>query len=127
MRLLKPKNPINREKIMGATSTPQERLFVVQQAYRVAYAGHEADLQQATTSGQVKKILANLEALEIAYYEAGVSALATTGKDVENAYKSAVETAKKTKAAYDEAKDLATRLRLASKLVDAIGALMVLL
>lgn len=112
---------------MGAISTPQERLFVVQQAFRIANAGYEADLQQATTSAQIKKIIANLEALEIAYYEAGVSALVATGQDIENAYKAAVEAAKKTKAAYDEAKDLATRLRLTGKLVDAIGAMMILL
>lgn len=112
---------------MATTSTPQERLFVVQQAYRVAYDGHEADLREATTSAQVKKILANLDALEMAYYEAGVSALTATGQDVEDAYKAAVLATKKIKAAYDEAQDLASKLRLGAKLVDAIGALMVLL
>jgi hypothetical protein len=112
---------------MATTSTPQERLFVVQQAYRVAYAGHEADLREATTSAQVKKILANLDALEMAYYEAGVSALTATGQNVEDAYKAAVLATKKIKAAYDEAQDLASKLRLGAKLVDAIGALMLLL
>lgn len=112
---------------MATTSTPQERLFVVQQAYLVAYDGHEADLQEATTSAQVKTILANLDALEMAYYEVGVSALTATGKNVEDAYKAAVLATKKIKTAYDEAQDLASKLRLGAKLVDAIGALMVLL
>lgn len=100
------------------SSKPEDRLFAIKNAYMIARANRNRDLQEATTEAQVNRILDNIDKLEARYYQAATAALDANGEAVEAAYAAAVKATSKVEAAYLQAKSLASRIKLVTKMVE---------
>jgi hypothetical protein len=101
-------------------STAKDRLYEVYSAYRRAVERRPTDLKQAGSVSEVNKILGNLNKLHAQYFKAALAELDATGADVESAYRAAKSANEAVAAAYDQAKALAERIRLVSKLLDSV-------
>ena len=105
-------------------SSASERLQVIYNAYKKAFERRAADLKSAKTADDVHQILANVDALELAYLKAAKQALDGSGPAVEAAYQAAVAAARKVDQAYQEGKALADRIRAVAGIVTAVGSLL---
>ena len=105
-------------------STAAERLQVIYNAYKKALERRAHDLKDSKTADEAHAVLANVDALELAYLRAAKQALTATGPAVEAAYQAATQAAAAVEAAYREGKGLADRMRAVAGAVTAIGTLM---
>ena len=104
-------------------STANERLTVIYDAYKAAFARRAADLRQARTTEQVQAIMANVDSLEGSYLDAARQSLDATGPDVEACYQAALSTTAAVEKAYSQGKALGERIRAVSGVVAAVGNL----
>jgi allophanate hydrolase subunit 1 len=107
----------------SSNSSANDRLTVIYDAYKAAAASRAADLRQATTADQVKRIMANVDALEAAYLDAANKSLDATGPDIEACFQAAIAAEAEVTRAYDEGKALAARIQAVSGVVTAVGNL----
>lgn len=104
-------------------SSAQDRLLEVYKSYGDAYDRRAADLAAAQSPDQINAILANVNTLECAYLEAAREALDATGPVVEQAYADAQAARAAVDAAYQQAKDIVTKIRLVGSLAKKATAL----
>lgn len=104
-------------------SSASQRLTVIYNAYKSAFARRASDLKQATTAEQVQAIMANVDALEGSYLDAARKSLDATGPDIEDCYQAALKTTAAVEKAYADGKALAERITAVSGVVAAVGNL----
>lgn len=104
-------------------STPNDRLTVIYNAYKSAFARRAADLKQATTAEQVQAIMDNVDALEASYLDAARQSLDATGADIEACYQAALAATEAADRAYAQGKALAERITAVAGVVTAVGSL----
>ncbi|HYI38951.1 MAG TPA: hypothetical protein VE053_01380 [Allosphingosinicella sp.] len=104
-------------------STANDRLTVIYNAYKSAFARRAADLKEATTSDQVQAIMDNVDALEGSYLDAARTSLDATGPDIEACYQAALFATAAIDKAYAQGKALAERITAVSGVVAAVGNL----
>ncbi len=104
-------------------STANQRLTVIYNAYKIAFARRASDLREATTAEQVHAIMANVDALEGSYLDAARQSLDATGPDIEACYQAALSTTAAVERAYAQGKALAERITAVSGVVAAVGNL----
>ncbi|HEX8239355.1 MAG TPA: hypothetical protein VF574_06420 [Allosphingosinicella sp.] len=104
-------------------STANQRLTVIYNAYKSAFARRASDLKQATTAEQVQAIMDNVDALEASYLDAARQSLDATGPDIEACYQAALSATQSAEKAYASGKALAERIAAVSGVVSAVGNL----
>ena len=104
-------------------SSEQDRLAVIYQSFKDAFARRAKDLKDAQTVAQANAILQNVHDLELAYLTAAKQALDRNGAAVEGAYESAVAAKAAVDEAYAAAKTLAQRINLVGELAGQVGDL----
>lgn len=104
-------------------STPQDRLDEVYLAYANAYQRRFADLKEATSEKQAEQILNNVRDLEATYLKAAADALDAGHAEVEEAYAAAQEERAAIEEAYENAVDIAAKIRLVGAGSKAVGKL----
>jgi hypothetical protein len=104
-------------------STATQRLTVIYNAYKSAFARRASDLKQATTPDQVQAIMDNVDALEGSYLDAARQSLDASGPDIEACYQAALSTTEAVEKAYAQGKALAERIAAVSGVVTAVGNL----
>lgn len=104
-------------------STPEERLYVVYEAYSQAYGRRAQDWKDAKTKAQADTIFKNVESLEALYLKAAKQALDTNAQAVENAFEAAKAAQKEVNDAYEEAKGIADKIKLVGSVVSKVGDL----
>lgn len=104
-------------------SSPSQRLTVIYNAYKSAFARRASDLKQATTAEQVQAIMANVDALEGSYLDAARKSLDASGPDIEACYQAALTATEAVEKAYAQGKALAERITAVSGVVAAVGNL----
>jgi hypothetical protein len=104
-------------------SSASQRLTVIYNAYKSAFARRAADLREATTADQVKAIMANVDSLEGSYLDAARKSLDATGPDIEACYQAALSTTQAVEKAYAQGKALAEKITAVSGVVAAVGNL----
>ncbi|MGA9582227.1 MAG: hypothetical protein WBR13_09695 [Allosphingosinicella sp.] len=104
-------------------STANDRLTVIYNAYRSAFARRAADLGEATATDEVHAIMANVDSLEGSYLDAARQSLDADGPDIEACYQTALSTTAAVEKAYAEGKALAERIAAVSGVVAAVGNL----
>lgn len=104
------------------TSSPQERLEAIYQAYVTARDGKAADMARASDA-QADQIRHNLSELQASYYDAEARGLEANGADVEAAYQAAATAAANVKQAYEQGKALSDRIRAVAGAVTAVAGL----
>jgi Tfp pilus assembly protein PilN len=105
-------------------SSASDRLQVIYTAYKLAFERRASDLKDAKTSDDVHRILANVDALELAYLKAARQSLDGHGGAIETAYRAALAAAEKVEEAYRQGKALADRIRAVAAIVTAVGSLL---
>jgi hypothetical protein len=105
------------------SSSATDRLSVVYQAYKSAFARRASDLKQATTAAQVQAIMDNVDSLEASYLDAARQSLDATGADIEACYQTALSATQKVEKAYADGKALAERITAVAGVVSAVGSL----
>ena len=109
----------------GGGSSASDRLTVIYNAYKSAFARRAADLREATTSDQVQSIMDNVDALEGSYLDAARTSLDATGPDIEACYQAALSATQAVEKAYAQGKALAARITAVSGVVAAVGNLVI--
>jgi hypothetical protein len=104
-------------------SSEQERLAVIYQSFKDAFARRAKDLKDAQTAAQANAILKNVHDLELAYLTAAKQALDKNGPAIEAAYDKAVAAKTAVDEAYAAAKSLAKRIGLVGDLAGQLGDL----
>ncbi|HYW15741.1 MAG TPA: hypothetical protein VE891_06260 [Allosphingosinicella sp.] len=104
-------------------STANERLTIIYNAYKSAFARRASDLKQATTAEQVQAIMDNVDSLEGSYLDAARKSLDATGPGIEACYQAALSTTAAVEKAYAQGKALAERITAVSGVVAAVGNL----
>ena len=104
-------------------STANQRLTVIYNAYKSAFARRASDLKQATTSEQVQAIMDNVDALEGSYLDAARQSLDASGPDIEACYQAALSATQAVEKAYAQGKALAERITAVAGVVSAVGNL----
>jgi hypothetical protein len=104
-------------------STASQRLTVIYNAYKSAFARRASDLKQATTAEQVQAIMDNVDSLEGSYLDAARKSLDASGPDIEACYQAALSTTAAVEKAYAQGKALAERITAVSGVVAAVGNL----
>ena len=107
----------------NSNSSPSDRLTVIYNAYRNAFARRAQDLKEATTSDQVQSVMDNVDALEGSYLDAARTSLDATGPDIEACYQAALSATQAVDKAYARGKALAERITAVSSVVTAVGNL----
>lgn len=105
------------------SSSPEERLYAVYEAYSKAYDRRPQDWKEAATKGEADAIFRNVERLEAHYLKAAKQSLDANGQAVEAAYQAAKNAQKDVDDAYEKAKKLAERIKLVGGIVGKIGDL----
>jgi hypothetical protein len=105
-------------------SSASDRLQVIYSAYKKAFERRAADLKDSKTGDDVHRILANVDALELAYLKAAKQTLDGHGQAIEAAYQAALAAAKTVDDAYQQGKALADRIRAVAGIVTAVGSLL---
>ena len=102
------------------SSSPEDRLALVQASFKAAYRRREADLEAAAGQPALQKQIFDIvDGFELAYTRAANAALEASGPAIEAAYDAAKAAGAQVDQAYQEAKALPDRIRAAS---DALGA-----
>lgn len=104
-------------------STPKDRLFEVYETYRIAKLHRASDWKDAQTLGQAKKIQRNVDTLETAFLKAATAELNANGDAVEDAYQTARSARKAVQKAYEDAIELADRIRTVSDAARSVSNL----
>jgi hypothetical protein len=107
----------------SSNSSANDRLTVIHQAYKSAFARRAADLKQATTSAQVQAIMDNVDSLEASYLDAARQSLDATGPDIEACYQAALSATQNVEKAYAQGQALAARITAVAGVVSAVGNL----
>lgn len=105
------------------TSTAEERLFAVYEAYSRAYDRRAQDWKEAKSKAEADAVFRNVERLELLYLKAAKQALAANGPAVEAALDAAKKAQKSVDDAYTAAKSLAEKIRLVGSIVGKVGDL----
>jgi hypothetical protein len=104
-------------------STPNDRLTVIYNAYKSAFARRAADLKEATTADQVQAIMDNVDALEGSYLDAARQSLDANGPEIEACYLATLATTAAVERAYAQGKALAERITAVAGVVTAVAGL----
>jgi len=104
-------------------STPEERLFLIGQAFGQARKRRARDLKDAASQTQANAILKNCDQLEALFLDAALKALDANSAAVEQAYAAALDAQAAIDAAYMAAKKIAERVALVGTMVGKVGTL----
>lgn len=104
-------------------SSAEDRLDLIQKAYEAASRRREADVMAAQTVEERDRILANCDALELAFLKARRQSLEATGPAVEAAYQAARDATDAVETAYRQGKGIADKIRSVSGALQAITSL----
>ena len=104
-------------------SSPADRLDVIYQAYKAAFARRGFDLKDCQTADQAHAVLANVDALEQSYLDAARQALDANGPAVEAAYQAAKSASDAVEQAYQKGQALAARITAMAGIVTAVSNL----
>ena len=104
-------------------SSPAERLQLVYQSYKNAYARRADDLKSAMTAEQAQAILDNVDSLESDYLNSARQSLDATGVQVETAFHDAVSAQTFVETAYNEAQEITHKIRAVTGCAEAISGL----
>lgn len=107
----------------SSSSSAADRLTVIYNAYKAAFARRASDLKQATTAEQVQSIMDNVDSLEASYLDAARKSLDASGPDIEACYQAALSATRKVEQAYAQGQALAARIQAVSGVVAAVGNL----
>jgi hypothetical protein len=105
-------------------SSPADRLALIYQAYKDAFARRGMDLKDARTPDDAQAVLANVDDLERAYLDAARQALDANGDAVEAAYQAAKSAADAVDKAYREGQALAARITAVAGVATAVSNLL---
>lgn len=104
-------------------SSPNDRLTIIYNAYKNAFARRAHDLKEATTADQVQSVMDHVDALEGSYLDAARTSLDASGPDIEACYQAALSTSQAVDKAYAQGKALADRITAVAGVVSAVGNL----
>lgn len=104
-------------------SSATDRLAVVYNAYKSAFARRAADLKEAMTSDEVQAIMDNVDALEGSYLDAARQSLDANGPNIEACYQAALAATTAVERAYTQGKALAERITAVAGVVTAVANL----
>ncbi len=105
------------------TTSPEERLFLIGQAYGSARRRRAGDLRDATSQTQANAILGNVDKLEAQFLQAATAALDANGAAVEAAYADASAAQAAIEAAYNGAVAIAEKIGLVGDIIGKVGTL----
>ena len=105
-------------------SSPADRLQLIYEAYKAAFARRGTDLKQAQTADEAQAVLDNVDSLERSYLDAARQALDANGDTIEAAYQAAKAASDAVERAYQQGQQLAARINAVAGVASAVSNLL---
>lgn len=105
-------------------SSPADRLALIYQAYKNAFARRGMDLRDAHDADSAQAVLANVDSLERSYLDAARQELGANGDAIEAAYQAAKSASDKVEKAYQQGQALAARITAVAGVANAVSNLL---